>query len=374
MMKNQATMKQSQILVHIIIRLYILIILSVVSIPQSFGQDSKPQRKLKVALRESPPFVIQKNGDYSGVSVDLWEKIAPGLNVDYEYVGFSDLGKMIQAIETEAVDICINPLTVTSSRLTRFSFTQPYFISGMAIAIRAKEGSAIMVFINNLLSTEFLQVVLLLFGIIFIFGFIIWLVERNRNPDQFGKGLKGLGHGIWWSAVTMTTVGYGDKAPSSVVGRLISIVWMFTAIIIISSFTASISAALTYNKLKTDIRGLQDLRNVRVGTVKNSSTAAYLSESHLKYQSYETLNDAIIELAAGRLHAVVYDEPLLSYVIHADRLTDRIELVPAGANSVYFGFASRDLEFLQEINPKLLEIMESKSWRKMLESYNLRLD
>jgi polar amino acid transport system substrate-binding protein len=225
-----------------------------------------------------------------------------------------------------------------------------------------------------LFSAEFLQVVLLLFGIIFIFGFIIWLVERNRNPNQFGKGLKGLGHGIWWSAVTMTTVGYGDKAPSSVVGRLISIIWMFTAIIIISSFTASISAALTYNKLKTDIRGLQDLRNVKVGTVKNSSTASYLSEIHLKYENFETLNDAITDLVNGGLHAVVYDEPLLSYLIHAGRLTDDIELVPGGANSFYFGFASRNLEFLQEINPELLEIMESKSWRKMLESYNLRLD
>jgi ABC-type amino acid transport substrate-binding protein len=172
----------------------------------------------------------------------------------------------------------------------------------------------------------------------------------------------------------MTTVGYGDKAPSTGLGRFISIVWMFTAVIIISSFTASISAALTYNKFKTNIRGLSDLHNLNVGTVRNSSTASYLLESRIKYQGYETLQAAIDDLENKKLDAVVYDEPLLSYIIQNDELGDRIELIPGGSNSFYFAFASHDLKFLQQINPHLLQIMEDKDWRLLLESYNLRKD
>lgn len=341
---------------------------------QGYGQENEKPAKVKVALRESPPFIMLDQSGYSGISVDLWENIATDLKIEYEYVRFTDLGRLLKAIEKGDVDICINPLTVTSERLTRFSYTQPYYISGMAIALKVDQRNSIVGFLRNLFSAEFLQIVLLLFGVIFIFGFLIWLVEQHKNPAQFGKGIKGLGHGIWWSAVTMTTVGYGDKTPSSGAGRFISIIWMFTAVIIISSFTASISAALTYNKFKTDIRSLQDLQNVEVGTVSNSSTASYLSESRLKYKGYETLGDAIIELEAGRLDAVVYDEPLLSYIINSKGLSDKIELIPSGTNSVYFGFASRDLRFLQKINPYLLQIIEGKNWRKMLESYNLRLD
>jgi len=341
---------------------------------QGVAQADVAQRKIKVGLRNSPPFVILDSAEYSGVSVDLWEKIAPSLNLDFEYVPYNDLGKMLKAIESEEIQICINPLTVTSERLTRFSYTQPYYISGMAIALKIEKDHNIVVFLRNLFSAQFLQVILFLFGVIFLFGLIIWFIEKRKNPAQFRKGWKGIGDGIWWSAVTMTTVGYGDKSPLTGWGRVIGIIWMFTAVIIISSFTAGISAALTYNKFKTDIRGLQDLRNVEVGTVRNSSTASYLSESQIKYNSYETLAKAISELESGKIDAVVYDEPLLSYILHAERLTNTIEMIPSGANAVYFGFASRNLEFLQDVNPFLLEIMESSQWRKMLEAYNLRLD
>ncbi len=357
------------------IHLFILILFFLLPLHhQAQSETDRKPEKIKVALRQSPPFIIVDNEQYSGVSIDLWEQIAPDLQLDYEYVKYTDLGKMLSDIAKGSVDICINPLTVTSDRLNRFSFTQPFYISGMAIAVKAKEGNTILAFLKNLFSIEFLQVIILLFVVIFVFGLIIWLAERRKNIDQFGKGIKGLGHGIYWSAVTMTTVGYGDKAPSTGLGRFISIVWMFTAVIIISSFTASISAALTYNKFKTNITGISDLHNLKVGTVRNSSTASYLLESRIKHKGYETLQTAIDELDNGRLDAVVYDEPLLSYIIHRDELANRIELIPGGTNSFYFAFASKNLKFIQQINPFLLQIMEDNDWRKLLESYNLRKD
>ena len=81
--------------------------------------------------------------------------------------------------------------------------------------------------------------------VIFIFGMLMWMFEKRDNKQEFDKGLKGIWEGFWWSAVTMTTVGYGDKAPLSFGGRVIALVWMFAAIIIISGFTASIASSLT---------------------------------------------------------------------------------------------------------------------------------
>ena len=75
-----------------------------------------------------------------------------------------------------------------------------------------------------------------------VVGVVMWLGERRRNQAQFGgTAAHGIGAGLWWSAVTMTTVGYGDKAPVTILGRLLGLVWMFAAIIIISSFTAAIA-------------------------------------------------------------------------------------------------------------------------------------
>ena len=95
--------------------------------------------------------------------------------------------------------------------------------------------------------------------------------EGRRNRDMFGAGaIKGIGHGIWWAAVTMTTVGYGDKAPQTLGGRIVAIIWMFASIILISSFTASITTSLTISELSGKVRGSRDLPTVRVGSVAQS--------------------------------------------------------------------------------------------------------
>jgi hypothetical protein len=43
----------------------------------------------------------------------------------------------------------------------------------------------------------------------------------------------------------MTTTGYGDKAPTTVGGRILAILWMFTALIVTAGFTAQLAASLT---------------------------------------------------------------------------------------------------------------------------------
>ena len=50
------------------------------------------------------------------------------------------------------------------------------------------------------------------------------------------------GAGLWWAVQTVTTVGYGDKVPKSVEGRLVATVVMVTALGFMSVLTASISA------------------------------------------------------------------------------------------------------------------------------------
>lgn len=337
-----------------------------------FSQEINTGQILKVGLRESPPFVIVDRDIYSGLSVDLWHAIAPMLNVRYEYVYYDDLGELLLAIENGDVDLCINPMTVTSERLRRFSFSQPYFISNMAIAGKFVEDRAVRSFIMSFFSWEFFQVVFLLFLTIFVFGFMLWLVERRSNPGQFGKGLGGLGDGIWWSAVTMTTVGYGDKAPKSGIGRIISIVWMFTAVIIISSFTASISASLTYNKLQLSINNIDDLRGVQVGTIKNSSSAELLKEKRVHYVGFDNLDEALDALYNDELKAVVYDEPLLTYSINDKGYNDRIKLITSTAMSLYFGFSSADARLLEDLNPYLIGMIESDAWQRTLEKYNLK--
>ncbi|MDJ0677850.1 MAG: ion channel [Calothrix sp. MO_167.B42] len=53
---------------------------------------------------------------------------------------------------------------------------------------------------------------------------------------------------IWWSIVTLTTVGYGDIAPVTIFGRFIATVDMFLGIGILATFTAQIASILVEKK------------------------------------------------------------------------------------------------------------------------------
>uniref|UniRef100_A0A1I8GUP9 SGF29 C-terminal domain-containing protein n=1 Tax=Macrostomum lignano TaxID=282301 RepID=A0A1I8GUP9_9PLAT len=76
-------------------------------------------------------------------------------------------------------------------------------------------------------------------------GVIAWLMERLKNPQEFPRPfLRGFWEGCWWAFITMTTVGYGDRSPKTICGRLFAFLWISFGLVITSMFTAGITTAL----------------------------------------------------------------------------------------------------------------------------------
>ena len=201
-------------------------------------------------------------------------------------------------------------------------------------------------------------------------GFLVWFFERVKNPEQFGgTPAQGIGAGFWWAAVTMTTVGYGDKAPKTPGGRLVALVWMFASLVIISGFTAAITTALTVGSLDAPVKGLHDLHAVRTGTVSGSTSMQYLAEAYISFHEFETIQDALQALQSGNIDAVVYDEPILRYMTDAGDFKG-IQVLEQSFRLEYYAIALPPGSPLTEkINRSLLQYTASKEWRMILFKY-----
>jgi len=76
----------------------------------------------------------------------------------------------------------------------------------------------------------------MIFGVVFIFGMSVFLLEQNVNP-QFGR----ISDGLWWAFVTLTTVGYGDIVPITDAGRIVGVFTMIFGITIYSLMIANLT-------------------------------------------------------------------------------------------------------------------------------------
>jgi len=74
--------------------------------------------------------------------------------------------------------------------------------------------------------------------VLVIFGSLMYLIEGPEN------GFTSIPHGIYWAVVTLTTVGYGDIAPHTVLGRVVASFIMLTGYSIIAVPTGIFAAEL----------------------------------------------------------------------------------------------------------------------------------
>ena len=349
----------------------ILLLLVTLLIPRTplCAQDSSID-KLIVGTRHVPPFAIKgPSGKWSGISIDLWRDIATDLELEYTFEE-TNLQGLIDGLQDGRWDAAVAALTVTASREKVVDFTHVFYHSGLGIAVPAKHESGWTAVVKRVVSTQFAGAVAILALVLFMVGFVVWLFERNLNPEQFGGRIgNGLGSAFWWSAVTMTTVGYGDKAPRSFGGRFVALIWMFASILLISSFTAAIASAVTVSQLDVGVDGPEDLPGLRVATVPGSTSEAYLARHHVVVVPCETPADALQTIVRADADAAVYDAPILRYLVNKE-LHLPLRVAPRVFEPQDYAIALRQESALREpMNQVLLQKTTSAEWQDLLYRY-----
>ena len=344
-----------------------------------FAQPINASDTLKVAIYDAPPFGFgTQNGNYGGLMVDIWEEIADELNWNYTYE-LTDMNGLLGGLQSKKYDVGLGAISITPKREKLVDFTQPINPSGTGIAIAANSQKSAFTTYWKPIIISLLQLIGSLLFVLIISGSIVWWVEKKhfaRIQNQSGyenkqtdKRISGFYDALWWSAVTMTTVGYGDKVPASFIGKVLGIIWIFTSIIFLSLFTANASAIFSNNRIESPVQSNNDLRRVKVGAAAKSSGEEYLIRERIDYQPYDDIDLAIQALLSGNIDCVVSNVPFLKFYNHS-QYPGQLIIVPNWLLKNNMGIAVQDESVLKEdIDRILLQKITEPKWQEAVYNY-----
>ena len=140
---------------------------------------------------------------------------------------------------------------------------------------------------------------------------------------------------------------------------MVAVAWMLGSIVLVASFTATMSSQMTAESITGAISGPENLPGRSVATVKGTAAVASLEELNARVVECDGLDDAFAATASGRTEAVVFDAPVLAYRI---KKTERcgVRLVGPTFKKQDYGIAlPADSPLRESVNTALLTLSEN---------------
>ncbi|CAG5114540.1 unnamed protein product, partial [Candidula unifasciata] len=233
---------------------------------------------------------------FFGYCSDLAEMVSRNVGYEYhirfvldgEYGRKQDDGTwngVIGELIKHEADIAIAPLTITSDREKVLDFTKPFMNLGISLMIKktADTGHRVFSFMEPLSQEIWLCTVFAFIGV----SVVLFLVSRFSSEEwQLDADSKlendfTIGNSLWFSLGAFMQQGC-DVLPKSVSGRIVTSVWWFFTLIIISSYTANLAAFLTTMRMSGSIRSAEDLvkqTEIKYGPYRGGSTYMFFNQT-----------------------------------------------------------------------------------------------
>ena len=350
---------------------YLLIVFSFFQIT-AFGQEDSltapMDRELVVGVHPQPPYVIKgQDGTWDGISIRLWRGIAEDINLNYRFTEVAQK-TAIAALQEEA-DIYLSG-ELSAAAEAQIDFSHIYHTADLGLA--SPQTSSLSDITKAFFNERFWYIAGSLSILLLIVGTIIYFIERNQNEEQFGGDrsvAKGIGSGFWWAGVTMTTIGYGDKAPKTFFGRAVALIWMLVAMAVTAVLTASLVFAVMGGSGKEKVSVPNDLRDMKIAAVENSAGAEYLKKERVSFQSFPDLKQALKAAGNNDIDAVLHTVPAMRYEINNDSDIS-LQVQPLKIDPNYYAFAfPAESQLREPINRALLRFIKTPLWQQELDRF-----
>ena len=330
------------------------------------------ERKVLVAAYDCPPFVMNDNGQFSGISTFLWDNIAEQLDLDYSIEQY-ELEEMLEAVAQGKADIAVSCLSITKEREEVVDFSHSFYETHLSIAV--KQHGFLQTLKNFFYNPKLFIVLGFIVGVAALIGGLFYLLEHNINEKLFsmknkgGKVMEAFIVGLLF--ITSGPIRYYEFKTLS--GRTLTAVLAIGSTVMIASITALLASTFTLDQMNSTISGPQDLGKVKVGVMEASTSFEYLQEQGINSRTFNDRQELLAALNEGKLDVVVDDHAVLKYTIKKAQAEGRYEtlsVLPFVFEKQNYGFALPDESpHLEMVNQALLSVRDTPEWKMEIFKY-----
>ena len=123
----------------------------------------------------------------------------------------------------------------------------------------------------------------------------IFLVEHDHQPEVYGS----IPQSMWWSIVTLTTVGYGDVYPVTTIGKFFAAVIMVAGVGLVALPTGILASGFSDNLHRGREKMAKELSDALADGVIDEDEERYLEEVRkqlgLTEEKFAELKDSLLE-------------------------------------------------------------------------------
>ena len=221
--------------------------------------------------------------------------------------------------------------------------------------------------IGAILSYDVLNAATPVFIALVGFGWLMYLVERRDNPKQFHSQHAG----VYFAFVSMSTFGFGDIAPATRTGRLLTIAWTMTSVLSLAAFTSVVSARLTFSQL--GLFTLDSLSQVRPGDVCVEESYPLVQKliadefgldgdlrgAGVMLSSLDGCAQAVIN---GKALVYVSDQPLLNWLAYSFYATGTLYVSPVVRGNPFSFAYPAGSPLRSVIDAAIIEFTTNTTW------------
>ena len=325
---------------------------------------------LRVGVFVSPPFVTKDaKGEYSGYAWELWSESERRMEVKSVVQEFPSFGELLDAVIAGKVDAAVTDMFITSERERRMEFTHPIADGGLRVMVNTKRESKLFTLWNGLVNDGHARIIGWGALIVIALAIPFAAVWRHLDKDFPQKPLDAFAESLYRIvAVTMS----GKTKVTSISTwhtKVIAAAWLVVGVSVVAYITSTVTSVMTKQALRGTINSVADLEGRTAGVVIKSLADQYCRDSGIAADAFQTLDEAVEALVAGKVAAVVGDGLALEAYDHSHPKLPIDEVGPLFEKRRYGIGVPSGSPLRHQLNVVLTELAESGASDKLYAKY-----